>query len=175
MFNNDIRIYGKHAAIMKRYSKSSSNANSDYKVNDIDNDLKDFYIFSNYYNCFTTAAILGIIENRKSESSNDKSVDATIFASKLVAKKDDLTNLYQSMIFTDDDGLDADKKIKKAFRVLDSDEKIKEAKGLFLSYVFGGLEIIDEKFNDCNTTEDVVNCISDLLIDYPIEMRDIPQ
>ena len=73
MFNQNIRLYGKHATILKKYSNDkSSTEHVEFLVDNNDGDRVDIYLFDTLLSTYLVAGMIGIIENRKvlSESSN---------------------------------------------------------------------------------------------------------
>ena len=162
MFNQNIRLYGKHATILKKYSNDkSSSEHVEFLVDNNDGDRVDIYLFDTLLSTYLVAGMIGIIENRKvlSESSNS-STYATIFLEKINKEKRLLERMYQHMILSEANEDEIDSYIKKAFTINKADEENEQRR--LEDYVRGGLEIIDEIFSKCSTYEDVANALIDL-------------
>lgn len=166
MFNDQIRIYGKHANIIKKYSPDKQASETNYfRVGNSYNDDTDYtYIFSDMFECYMVSAMLGIINDRKAEIDKTQTTPANIFAEKVIKGKNNLERIFKHMVFTRYDWLNIDQKVKKAFEL----EHSKEDEQNFDSYVRGGLEIIDERFKKCQTLEDIANALADLLDSYGV-------
>lgn len=167
MFSEQIRIYGKHANIIKKYSldKQASETNYFTVTKSCTSDSINTYIFKDMLECYMVAAILGIINDRKSDVDKTPATPANIFAEKVIKNKITLERIFKHMVFSRYDELNIDQKIKKAFEL----EHSNNDKDIFDSYVRGGLEIIDETFNKSQTIEDIAKTILNLLDHYSIE------
>ncbi|MGM9808670.1 MAG: hypothetical protein ACI31I_03000 [Bacilli bacterium] len=162
MFDNQIKLYGKHSEILKKYSREKgSQTDVIFRINNNDNEPKDIYLFENYLSCYMCAAMLGIVYDRKADMDNNRALYATIFYEKIRANKHLLDRIYQHMVLTKCSDESIDGAIKKAFSpVVDTNEKTYEE--LFDSYVRGGLELLDEKFGNSESYEDIANNIYSL-------------
>lgn len=169
MFDSQIVFYGKHAEVFHKYCKQqSSDIKSPFLIDDNDGNSNDFYIFNTNFNCYIVAALLGIINDKKEEIDNNKEIKpASIFADMLTKPVNarTLKRIYQHMVLKNNKEKDADARIKEAFKDLSDDEsKIKQKE--FEDYVRGGLTIIDEKFKDCKSYEDICDSLIFLIDDY---------
>ena len=162
MFDKQIRLYGRHADILKKYSKDKQGENEmHFDVDNNEGTKKTIYIFDNMLQCYMVAAMLGINNKKKANLDTDKNTYATIFADVLIKNRSNLMRIYSHMILSSDSNEDVDSKIKKAFSINSSDADANQEE--LDSYVRGGLEIIDDTFSKCASYEDVSNSILDLL------------
>ena len=177
MFNNSIRLVGNHARILKKYSKpttASAEKREPFILLDTDGKKtfeKEVYIFETLIDCALNAAMLGIINGKKSEVDNSSNYDATIFADILNKRRKDLERIYQHMVLSSYQDLDTDSRIKKAFGLHKEEEKKNDLEQ-FLSFLRGGLEIIDDYFHECETVENLCNKIIDYNNEYNIDNLD---
>ena len=171
MFTKQIRFYGKHADIMRKYSKDKQGADAQhFIVTNNSGEKKVIYLFDTILQCYMVAAMLGIINKRTADIDNTKtSSTANIFADILIKNKPTLERIYQHMVLSEESDLSVDGLVKKAFTINKGDQDDIEEKRLE-AYVRGGLEIIDEKFNSCQTYEDVANAILDLNEEYRVDL-----
>ena len=162
MFDNKIVLFGKHSEIIKKFSKERGTQNDViFRIHNNDNEPRDIYLFDKYINCYMCAAMLGIIYNRKADADNNKNASATIFIDTVRSNKSNLDRIYQHMILSQNSEKSVDASIKDAFAtVINSNEE--SYKELFDSYVRGGLELLDEKFGDSESYEDIANNIYSL-------------
>lgn len=170
MFNNDIRLYGKHAEILKKYSKDNSDAN-EYKfiLVDNENNQHSVYLFETMIGLFLCAAMIGIIENKKSNADEKKSIYANIMTEQVLKYKKHLNRVYHFMVLTSE-GNSVDKKIKDAFTLREgSDDELEKQ---VYSYAYAGLEIIDELFRNCRTYEDLANELYSFINNYSREIEE---
>ena len=164
MFNNPIRLVGNHARILKKYSKptsASAEKREPFILLDTDGKKtfeKDVYIFETLIDCALNAVMLGIINGKKSEVDNSSNYDATIFADILNKRRKDLERIYQHMVIS--------------FGLHKEEEKKNDLEQ-FLSFLRGGLEIIDEYFCECETMENLCDKIIDFNNKYSIEDLEI--
>ena len=166
MFNSQLRIYGKHARILKKYSRDKQAAEQvEFLVRDHEGRNRPTYIFETMIQCYMVAAMVGIIEHKKIE--NDEGIDnpANIFTDVLHKNRNELDRIVKFMILTDDSTDDIDLKIKQAFSVKRKD-KIEDG---VTSYARYGLEVIDDYFKDCRSNEDVANALRDFRDHYHFE------
>lgn len=174
MFAKSIRLYGEYALVLKKYTKVSKEEESIpfSLVNGEDAKPQKAYIFETMYQCLITAAILGLINDRKEKESNNKTVDATVFGEMVVKNNSTFKIIYEQMILTDKNLLlSNDERIRKAFTPIEGDEYEKNEEEYFLSYVRGGLLIIDEMFSHCGSYEDLAYALSKIEFDYPLNSQ----
>lgn len=168
MFKENIKIFGKHADIMKKYSKTSSAKEEIlFQVTGLDGELKEVYIFNDYMEAYMIAAMVGIIENRKASIDNSTSTSATIFTEVMGHRSEALKTIVKYMILTKESE-NADLKIKKAFSIQRKEEEDIELQKELDSYVRGGLEIIDNYFKNCSNFSDLGNELLHFLTDYSL-------
>lgn len=174
MFSSPIRLTGNHARILKKYSRpTSASAEKREPFILLDTDGKktteeEVYIFDTLIECALNATMLGIINNKKSQPDNSLNIDSTIFADILTKRNNDLERIFQHMVLSCYTELDIDSRIKKAFGLHKEEEKKSDLEN-FLSYLRGGLEIIDEYFKDCETLENLYNKLIDFNNDYSLD------
>jgi len=151
MFENDYTITGKHATYIK------------YLVNNAK-------IFDRYIDVYMNAAIWGMLFGRISE--RDPSSDrARIYADAFAKEREICVFLYRLIMLLDDTKqLSSTERIDRAFRddAQDGDsEKVSNNLDLFHSYVFGGIEVLYERYVDgCTTQEDYLTRIYDLMTTF---------
>ena len=169
MFNKNIRFFGKHAILLKKYSNDKSSSEPvNFIVDNNDGEQVSIYLFDTLLNAYMVCAMIGIIEERKVKSEPSSSPEyATIFTEILQKNRDNLNRIYQHMVLSESSVENIDESIKKAFSInkLNDDEEQEKLE----DYVRGGLEIVDEIFSDCKTYEDVANCIIDLKERYALD------
>lgn len=167
MFNGNIQVYGKHANILKKYSKKSQAENSaSFLISDHRGEQKEIVLFSTMMQCYLVACALGIASHKTSDISGDRNDRANIFAEIVSKKRNELIRLVQFMLLSEEDE-NINRKIKKAFSVKNNDDP--EIEEMLQKYALGGLEIIDSYFSNCQTEEDVAHAIGDLNLDYSVE------
>lgn len=164
MFKDQIRIYGKHAGYLKKYSRDKQGETQfPFTVTTIKNEKRNIHIFETMIQGYMVAGMIGIIENRNVAEDSNKEIYANIMADTVFDRIKLLKRITTFMILSDKkSSLTVDGKIKRAFSIDEINDPTigKELEG----YVRGGLEIINEYFVDCKTYEDVANQLL-LLID----------
>jgi len=166
-YSLDLRITGKHAAIIKKYSGDKTKAPSDefkFVVKDTQGKDKIITIFSTYFQCFEVSAMLGIVMGEKIEVADNstdetgKIITATILSSMLNQKssRQNLERIYAHLILDRNEGT-IDSRIRNAFSFDSVDEKTQLNE--ITSYSRAGLEFIDSLFKDCQSYEDVCNSL----------------
>lgn len=169
MFDKQIRIYGKHADIIRKYSKDKQGADEQhFLVDDNEGNSKNIYLFENILQCYMCAAMIGIISRKKADVDTNRDKTANIFADILIKNRANLLRIYQHMILMENSEGSVDGTIKKAFSINKTNSDDEEAK--VEAYVRGGLEIIDEYFSSCNSYEDVANKLMDFLDEYGVNI-----
>ena len=172
MFTKTIRVYGKFANILKKYVKANKDDDlvSFQLTNNDDGKPIKAYVFETMYQCLVTAAVLGMINDKKEPESNDKDTYATIFNEVLVKNNATLKLIYEQMVLTDKSlDLDNDQRIKKAFTPIVGEDNEKREEEYFLSFARGGLLILDEMFSKCETYEDLANEICRIQLKYSLD------
>lgn len=172
MFKETIKIFGKHADIIKKYSKTSSAKEEIlFQVTGLDGELKEVYIFNDYMEAYMIAAMVGIIENRKAEVDDSTPTSATIFTEVMEHRSHYLKNIVKYMILKEESE-DVDLRIKKAFSMEKEDEEDKNLQKELDAYMRAGLEIINDYFKDCANYTDLGNELLQFLTDYSLVKED---
>ena len=159
MFKEQVRITGRHAEIMKKYTQEKQ---ADTKFPLILNDNRggqvETYIFDTMYQCYTFFATLGLAIDKKADADNSTPTNANVFADKIVSNQKYLYRIFRQMVLVDQTfGDDLDIKIKMLFDEGSmTPEQKKIGKELFDSYVRGGAEYFDERFCQSHSYEDIV-------------------
>lgn len=165
MFEKQIRITGKHADYMRLYSKDKQGENTMYfDLDDCEGNQVRCFVFDSLIQCYMCAAMIGIIENRTAEIDNTKTTAANIFAEAVNKNRNNLMRIYYHMVLSLDNDLNVDARIKKAFSVSKENSDAEEQR--IESFVRGGLEIINERFENCKTIENFSNEVYNLCEDY---------
>lgn len=163
MFKKLVRFYGKHAYTIQKYCKDKGGEQDvPFVVNNNTGEEKTIYIFENRAYLYLVAGMLGIIKKRTAPIDHSINIYSSIMPEMLEKQRENLERMYHHMILSEDDGLNPDSKIKKAFTIKKSDEEWDEEQKRLESYVRGGLEIIAEIFDKCKSYEDVCNAMYDL-------------
>ena len=156
MFKSQISLYGKHAELLKKYSRDKQGEKVVFSVTDNEGKQKEVFLFDNYIQGYMVSAMLGIYLRKSTPDDGNRSSEATIFADILTKKKGDLDTIVEFMILTEKED-NPDKKIREAFSI--DRENDAELERKVSGYVRGGLEVIDEWFGKCKTYEDIANQI----------------
>ncbi|KIL37315.1 hypothetical protein SD71_01060 [Cohnella kolymensis] len=138
MFERDYDLKGKHASYVK------------YLVNNAK-------VFKRYIDVYMVGSVMGILHGRKATKDSSVSDEASIFAGAFNTERLKCEFLYRLIMLLDETpGLTEEQRVDRAFRVDDSmPDALKENMDLFHSYVFGGIEVLYEKYEDCTTTDDI--------------------
>lgn len=156
MFDKDMQIRGKYATYWKALTQLPGNAVET---------SKNFKIFENYIYVFMAAPIIGLLNGKKGfpDPNDDNKDTAGMLSEVQVKNQGKLKYLYRLIILVDDTlGLSDEEKINMAFREDNNDESVKKGMDLFMSYFYGGLDVLYETF--------VLNCITE--DDYIMKMFD---
>lgn len=165
IFQGQIKIIGKHADIMQKYCKEKgSNQDISFRITNNDGESKVFYLFETRINIYMCAGMLGIIYNRKSDVDKSTSTSSSVMTDMIGKQMENLLIMYRYMVLgrTTDSPND---KIKRAFSLNKTDEEEQKELKELEDYVRGGLEIIDERFKDVKTYDDLAAKIFDLVVD----------
>lgn len=129
--------------------------------------LKDeISLFSTFREAYMISAIVGFLYGTKSEKDTTVKVNpASILPSELAKQRLNLRNIYRYiMLLEETDGFSIEDYKSRTFKD-DSDdeepEKVKNNMEIFNSYVLGGIEILYNKFKDCNSKKDTVNMLNE--------------
>ncbi len=171
MFKKQIKIYGRHALIMQKYCKDKGGEQDvSFSVSNNDGNINGhFYIFETRIGIYMVSAMLGIINNKQVEEDSDKKVYSSIMVDMLEKQRDNLDRIYHHMILSNASIDSTDAKIKKAFSIISNDEQCDIEQHKLENYVRGGLEIIDDLFEDCKSYEDICNSFLDMLETLKLE------
>ncbi len=167
MFNSDIRVYGNHAKILKRYSKSRNRDElNQFLIKDFSGVERECALFDTMMQTYLVSCALGIAKSKQAKVETSGDEYATIFTDMISKNRSKLTKLIQFMLLVENNNLSTEAKVKKAFSVQNSSNKDLEEK--LKAYACGGLEILNSYFCECKTQEEVVNAIEDLNSDYSV-------
>lgn len=159
MFDNDIKITGKHASYLKFLAKKST---------ELKKDAKSAEIFKRYIDVYMAGIIVGAVKNMKSDVDNSIDESANILASAVIGEQNNLKFLYRLVLLTDNpSSTPVEERIDNAFRYDGDAAKVKEGMAILNSYARGGIEWLYEKFNDGVTTqEDYYRIVYELIKEY---------
>ena len=159
MFDNDIKITGKHASLLKFLAKKST---------ELKKDAKSAEIFKRYIDVYMAGIIVGAVKNMKSDVDNSIDESANILASAVIGEQNNLKFLYRLVLLTDNpSSTPVEERIDNAFRYDGDAAKVKEGMAILNSYARGGIEWLYEKFNDGVTTqEDYYRIVYELIKEY---------
>ena len=164
MFEMDYALVGKHATYLK------------YLVNEVQ--INGQGLFERYIDVYMNAAIFGLLYNRTAKRDTTSSDRANILAGAFNTCRNDCTFLYRLvMLLEQSTDVTPEERVNRAFRH-DADEhekdKLKANMDLFHTYVFGGIEVMYEKYTDgCTTPDDYLEKIYSLMNDFKEEIRGI--
>ena len=156
MYQSPISVYGKHAELLKKYSRDKQGEKVLFTVTDNNGKEKEVFLFDNYIQGYMVSAMLGIYLNKYVPDNGNRNSEAKIFADILAKKKGDLDTIVEFMLLTDHES-NVDRKIRNAFSI-DRENEL-ELERRVMGFARGGLEVIDEWFGKCRTYEDVANQI----------------
>lgn len=132
--------------------------------------LKDeIGLFKTFREVYTMSAIVGFLNKNKGTRDNEKVPPASIFPADLAQKRTQLTFIYRLiMLLEETDGFEINDYKDRTFRYdsEENNEKLSENMEIFNSYVLGGLEILYDKFKDCNDKKDTVNTLNEYLTEF---------
>lgn len=172
MFDKDLNITGEPAHIIKKYSKKSQ-ASGDNQFTLLDQDGKklDVILFDTMADCYMNCCVLGLISGKKikkDEVSNPSVDSATIFASQLIVRRNQLLRIYHHITLAENNNESIETKIKTAFSIKGdatlAQEKLNE-------YARGGAYILDSYFSNCTSTEDLGHAILKLCNDFTADIN----
>ncbi|MGI6472558.1 MAG: hypothetical protein ACOX1N_05810 [Candidatus Methanomethylophilaceae archaeon] len=142
---------------------------------------KKFYIFTRYIDILMCGALVGFKYNRKKgegapapgsgDEESERSIDATIPIKTVLDERERLLNIYRMIMLNEDDRkLSVEERIDNAFRYTDdNDERVAENIELMMSYAYGGVDILYEKFGSISTQEDAVDIMNRIYDGLKIE------
>lgn len=157
LFENEIELNGKYATIIRHLRD-------------------DLGIFTTFREAYLTAAVIGFAYNKMGTDDNSEKVQpASIFPSELSRRKHDLKLLYSIFILVNDNpDYTIEDYMNRAFRY-DADEgnteNLKENMAVFNSYVCGGLEYLQERFDGLDKTADVVDTLYELVHEFAVGVK----
>lgn len=152
LFDKEFEFVGKHATYCRA--------------------LKDeISLFSTFRETYMISAIVGFLYGAKSEKDTTEKVNpASILPSELAKQRLNLRNIYRYiMLLEETEGFSIDDYKARTFKddAEDEDpEKIKRNMEIFNSYVLGGIEILYDRFKDCDSKKNVVNVLNEFLEDF---------
>lgn len=158
MFENDYTINGKHATYLK------------YLVNEAK-------IFTRYIDVYMNAALWGLLYGRTSpkDSSSDR---ARIYADAFANERENCVFLYRLIMLLDESiQLTPEERLDRAFRddaQNGSNDKLSANLEIFHGYVFGGIEVLYERYTEgCTTQDDYLTRIYELMCSFKDEISGI--
>lgn len=138
--------------------------------------LKEKGVFKTFREVYSISAIVGFVYGRTAakdivKNSAETVQPASILASEMQGKRKVLTETYRLiMLLHEVEGYSITDYQNRTFRD-DADaeaypDKLKDNMNLFNSYVLGGLELIYDKFKDCDDEKSIVNVMNDFLLEF---------
>ena len=168
MFDGDIRLVGKHARILKKYSVSKQGENQvPFMVTDVDGKSHEISLFGTMMQTYLVGCALGIEAKKRSVIDTNQDEKANIFAEMVVKNRPTFYRLLQVMILTEENELSVNQKIKNSFSVNTINDPNLENR--LKEYALAGLEILDSYFCECKSEEVVVNALLCLNENYSLE------
>ena len=145
LFENDVTITGKHYTYIKFL-------------------VSDAQLFDDYIDVYLCGAVVGYLYNTKSDKDNSLRATGKIYADAFSNHREDCMFLYRLITLLDNEELDNEERVNRAFRY-DGDntkeEVVKECVENFNAYVRGGIECMYKDFTTgCTNRDDyIVNSI----------------
>lgn len=166
IFSSDLRLHGRHAELIKKYSRDKQ-AEEQFNLTVKDNmgNTHNTYIFETMIQAYMVSALIGIISDKKVENDTQSEPTANILSDTLIKNRSDLERITRFMILSKNDGISVDLKIRNAF-TLNKNVLLEKEVTAYSRY---GIEIIDSYFNECITQEDIVNQLYSFMKDYSID------
>lgn len=167
---NEIKYTGKHAEIIRKYSRAKNTSEETNKLtfNSYDGLVlknQELILFETYFNGLIISTLIGIKKNQKVKmDSNSTIIPASIFTDILIKNTSILTRIFQ-IITLIQNKTNIEEQIKKAFNFDYSQSEINSFTEELLQYSCAGLEFINEQLVRVNTLEDVILGINKLLND----------
>lgn len=164
MFDKDMQIRGKYATYWKALTQLPGNAVET---------KKNFKVFENYIYVFMVAPVIGLLNGKKGflDPADDNKDTAGMLAEVQLKNQGKLKYLYRLIILVDDTlGLTDEEKINMAFREDNNEESVKKGMELFMSYFYGGLDVLYGTFVEgCITEEDYIQEMFDFVTEFKEE------
>ena len=158
MFEKDIIITGTHASYIKEMKEVAG-------------------LFARNLDIYMLAPIMGFLNNRKGQKNNEGGEKSTIQAQQLSNVKEDCELIYRLIILLDEDDIDKDERLNRAFRYDSDVEKKKEfdnAMEIYNEYVLGGIEYMHETFvAGCVEVDDYTTKIFEAASDFQDEINEL--
>ena len=158
MFEHDVIITGTHSKYIKILKDETG-------------------LFERNLDVYMLAPILGFINNRKGKKNNEDKAKTTIQAQQFSEVKDDCELVYRLIMLLDDETLEKEERLNRAFRY-DSDENKKDEftrnMEVYDSYVLGGIEYMYEVFAyGCVKIDDYIERIYQTVRDFKEDCANI--
>ncbi len=169
MFKKDIKITGKHAYILKKYTPKTTNKDEVVKVKITTKFYnkkreKNLELFHTMFDALTSSMLIGFKLNKTSSEDKDPTFSASILADKLNdnVSQDLISRIYQVYLFTIEKN-DLTVTLKSIFtpNLSKDEEKIIEQK--LLTYAYAGLEYLDEIFKNADNSIDYLTKLKTIL------------
>jgi hypothetical protein len=170
MILKDLKFFGKHADLLKKYSDNRNTAeqvvrNKIRSYKEGKDSEEDLILFDTYFKAFYMAATLGLKHNKKTKMDmTDSTKNATIFAEILGKNSEFIRNLYLYYLFVNTNKEKIDETIKKAFSPSLSAEEISNFSSDITEYACTGLEIINNLLLENRVIEDVLISINQMIV-----------
>lgn len=152
MFDKDFEFRGKHAT----YTKFLCN---------------EARVFRRYIDVYMLSSVIGFLYGSPKDRDASTSDNASILAGVFANERPNCEFLYRLIMLLDDtSALSNGEKIERAFRIDDaSPDALKLNMELFHRYVYGGVEVLYEKFEDCITRDDYIDKIHEIVKQFEKE------
>ena len=172
MFDKAFDIIGKHAIYTRKLSTDLRS-----RENRGEGVFGNYGFFDRYLDVYLNGAIFGLLYNRTAERDTSlREEQASIPLTAFNTSRSDCIFLYRLvMLLEQTTDATPEERVNRAFRD-DADEnktdKIEANMNLFLSYVYGGIEVMYEKFMDgCTTRDDYLERVYTLMKDFQEEIN----
>jgi len=142
MFERDFEFRGKHATYTKFLKDTAK-------------------VFNRNIDIYMEASIIGLLHGRLAERDTTDTDRTNILAGVFIEEKEKCKFLFRVIMLLDTStGLTPEQCLDRAFREDNNEVALKKNMALFNSYVYGGIEVLYEKFfTNCTTSDDYLNMI----------------
>lgn len=155
MFDKEYSFKGSHAIKVNRLTASLSENNKDIKI------------FQRNIDVYVTAPLVGFLYSRKADVDKTTTDTAKIMGDRVINSKEDLKFNYRLIMLLDEKNeSNAEERINKAFRYIDSEKSVFD-EALFEDYVRGGIDVLYEKIIDkANSLDEYLTNLYDFLEEF---------
>lgn len=159
MFNDNYRIVGKHATYAKFLNAYTRN---------LDKDAKVAGIFAIAVELYLIAPLIGASYNRRAPIDTESDDSLNVLAEQILKRQKQFEDVYRIVMLSEKESdLNADERVKRAFRDDENPEKMTANLDLFHDYMRGGIEWLYEQVTEG------VNIATATPDDYLEKIRDI--